>query len=211
MNTESIHSHIFSVAAVLRMDHDLLSPYYSFPLFVADYELHNRKIPVINFIHDGALITDPVKLNQSGKEMVRQAFSLLRQKESMWQQCKVGENLPFLVAESGSDDSIAEKILDPVFMQQACALLGTQELEVALPHTGIIMARAVTNEGSNIAFNDRLQQELSRIQVTVLTDLLFRYTDDHIVAVVDCVPAKATTIHTQTQQPEAAEGELVSS
>ena len=128
MNAGPIHTQAVSIAAVLRMDHDVLSPYYAFPLFVADHELLNRKIPAINFLHNGELVTDPVKLNQSGKEMVRMAFSSLRQKEALWQPHEVNGQLQYLVATGSHGESIAEKILDPVFMQDACNILKSKEL-----------------------------------------------------------------------------------
>ncbi|GEM_PF-6482820 len=166
--------------AVLRMDDDVQSKYYSFPLFVCDYELLNRKIPVISFLHDGELVTDPMHHQLSGSDMVRDAFSTLRQKEAQWQQYSQDGSVQYIFTQAADEDSIAEKILDPSFMQMAADMLGCSRLEIMLPHTHIILVRDADNAATEELFKSRVQDELSKIQVPLLSDIAYIYADGQI-------------------------------
>lgn len=190
MNPELLNTRIHAVTTVLRMEHDSLSPYYSFPLFVPDYELHIRKIPSISFMYNGALVTDPVQLNHSGKELVRQAFGALREQKLAWQSIKDETGSALLLyaqPKSGVDETVAEKILDPIFMEEACAILRSHTLDIALPHSRIIIACAQTATPEP-AFLRKIQEESSKVQVALLTDLIFTYSTDRITAVREPMP-----------------------
>lgn len=152
---------------------------YSFPLFIPDNNLLSRKIPVITFLFNEELVKDPSTFRISGKDLVRLAFDALRKKASHWQQNAADGNAPhYVIAKSENGDSVAEKILDVDFMEQAKWILQCDKLEVTIPHTGAIIARKP--ESASTAFEQALKKELLCPAFPQLSDIVFIYANGQI-------------------------------
>lgn len=154
---------------------------YSFPLFVPDNELLVRKIPVINFLYNDKLVNEPDEINMSGKELVREAFIALRQKNAQWQKAGIDAAVPdYIFVTAPANNSIAEKILDPSFMAEAFDTLQCSTLEVAIPHNNILIA-CNAEASDNTMFNAKVNEESARIEFAILSGVNFLYQDGRII------------------------------
>lgn len=175
----------------LRMEKPDLATYYSFPFFISDDKLYERKIPQLYFEYDGKLIQLPETIGISGEEMVQLAFAGLREKSGLWQTGELENGRPAFV--SCTDAAAAVKILDASFLDEAGRLLHTDELAISIPHQELILAARLSDVKQNAAFLQAAKAGFNKIAAATLTDLIFIYKEGHITEIADLLKTVASS------------------
>jgi hypothetical protein len=179
---------IFSpdISVSLQMEQHSNAHCYAFPLFIPENDLHRRKVPHIFFAREGRLIHNPESIGLSGQEMVQKAFDHLRQRAADWLiEVDADSRTQYLWYQDDNHAPASAKLLDPFFMERACALLHTNELAVMIPNTTMIMAAPLASIRDNDAFTARAKTAFEKIAGTSLSDLTFAYTRNRITDVLE--------------------------
>jgi len=114
--------------------------FYHLPLYTTSQTKVKAEFPLIGFRisshFNSGLVTSLDEIDMKGSDLVRMAFSNLREVKVNWHKIELNNSF-FLQAEHAC---AAEKILDKTFINEAATLLKSTSLYLSIPARGIILA-----------------------------------------------------------------------
>jgi hypothetical protein len=166
---------------------------FHFPLFAT--ALRNMDFPAISFVlnsdYDAPLFvedTDDVGLTGSG--LVRESFKNLSELPIKWQ-VQMLNNRPIIAAEEAW---ASEKIVDKAFLNQASYLLESEEILVAIPKRGMIVATSAKQMEAVVDFGRYVSECYEDMSSYPLSNALFMIEKGKINGVMSLKPRQEPSL-----------------
>ena len=160
---------------------DKQTSFYHLPLYMESQNRPKAEFPLIGFRisshFNSGLLTSLDEIDMKGSDLVRVAFSNLKEIRVHWNEIKFKDGF-YLQAEHAC---AAEKILDKTFINEAATLLKTNFLYLSIPARGVILAigeKDYLNHPSD--FEQKTWSYYSDVSKERVSDLIFKVEEGQI-------------------------------